>query len=78
MTRFVCMAPFLARCVPHCLSDILATANDTRLFKSSTLANTSAAYAETLVALSTTLTYDLIARKNSLSRSWASRDDVNV
>lgn len=57
-THVLCITPFLANHLPHCLSDVLATVNDTPRFKLSTLTNTSAAYTDTLAALSTKLTYD--------------------
>ncbi|KAG2119435.1 hypothetical protein DEU56DRAFT_760952 [Suillus clintonianus] len=76
-TYIVCMVPFLARRLPHQLSDILATVNGTRHFKLSTLTNTSATYAETLAALSTTLTYDSVARKHCVDelgvKGWRKR-----
>ncbi|KAG1724763.1 uncharacterized protein EDB91DRAFT_1170124 [Suillus paluster] len=63
MTHVLCTIPFLARRLPHRLSDILATINNTPHFKLSTLTNTSTAYADSLVTSSATLTYHPVARK---------------
>ncbi|KAG0694985.1 hypothetical protein DFH29DRAFT_957373, partial [Suillus ampliporus] len=61
--HILCMIPFLARRLPHHLSDVLATVNDTRNLKLSSLTNTSAAYTDTLIVVSTTLAYNPVARK---------------
>ncbi|KAG2739414.1 hypothetical protein P692DRAFT_201901006 [Suillus brevipes Sb2] len=62
-THILCLIPFLANRLPRRFSDVLATVNDTPRFKLSSLTNTSAAYADTLAALSTKLTYDPAARQ---------------
>ncbi|KAG2028528.1 hypothetical protein BDR03DRAFT_1019681 [Suillus americanus] len=75
--HIICLIPFLAHRLPHRLSDVIATVNDTPHFKLSTLTNTSAAYADTLAALSTKLTYDPTARQQCVDelgiKEWRKR-----
>ncbi|KAG0701497.1 hypothetical protein DFH29DRAFT_1080015 [Suillus ampliporus] len=77
MKHVLCTIPFLACRLPHCLSDTLAMVNDTRHFKLSTLTNTSAAYADTLAAASSTLAYDPVARQQCVDelgiKGWRKR-----
>ncbi|KAG2100203.1 uncharacterized protein F5147DRAFT_839280 [Suillus discolor] len=72
-----CVIPFLAHRLPHRLSDVLATINDTPQFKLSTLTNTSAVYADALAALSTKITYDPLARQQCVDalsvKGWRKR-----
>ncbi|KAG1855100.1 hypothetical protein C8R48DRAFT_675409 [Suillus tomentosus] len=72
-----CVIPFLAHRLPHRLSDVLATINDTPQFKLSTLTNTSAVYADALAALSTKITYDPVARQQCVDalsvKEWRKR-----
>ncbi|KAG1827611.1 uncharacterized protein BJ212DRAFT_1313501 [Suillus subaureus] len=75
--HILCLIPFLAHRLPSSLSDVLATVNDTPSFKLSTLTNATAAYADTLAALSTKLTYDPIARQQCVDelgiKGWRKR-----
>ncbi|KAG1792189.1 uncharacterized protein HD556DRAFT_1381389 [Suillus plorans] len=72
-----CVIPFLAHRLPHRLSDVLATINDTPQFKLSTLTNTSAVYADALAVLSTKITYDPVARQQCVDalsvKGWRKR-----
>ncbi|KAG2065798.1 hypothetical protein BDR04DRAFT_1107864 [Suillus decipiens] len=77
-TKYVlCLIPFLAHRLPYRLSDIFATINDTPHFKLSMLTNTSEAYADTLTAISTKLTYDPVARQQCIDelgiKEWRKR-----
>jgi hypothetical protein len=76
-THVLCLIPFLAHHLPHRLSDVLATVNDTPHLKLSTITNTSAAYADTLAAISTKLTYDPVARQQCVDevgiKEWRKR-----
>lgn len=76
-THILCLIPFQTHRLPHLLSDVLAIINDTPHFRLSTLTNTTAAYADTLAALSTKLTYDPVARKQSVDdlgiKEWRER-----
>jgi hypothetical protein len=76
-THVLCLIPFLANRLPHRLSDVLATVNNTPHFKLSTLTNTSAVYADTLATLSTKLMYDPAARQQCVDelgiKSWRKR-----
>ncbi|KAG1849289.1 hypothetical protein DFJ58DRAFT_795065 [Suillus subalutaceus] len=75
--HILCLIPFLTHRLPNCLSDVLATVNDTPHFKLSTLTNTTAAYADTLAALSSKLTYNPIARQQCVDelgiKEWRKR-----
>ncbi|KAG0695197.1 hypothetical protein DFH29DRAFT_1083457 [Suillus ampliporus] len=75
--HILCMIPFLARRIPRRLSDVLATVNDARNFKLSSLTNTSAAYADTLAVVSTTLAYNPVTRKQCVdelgTKGWRRR-----
>ncbi|KAG1741968.1 hypothetical protein EDB19DRAFT_1634285 [Suillus lakei] len=76
-THILCTIPFLAHRLPHRLSDVLATVNNTRHFNLSTLTSTSTAYADILAKLSTKLTYDPVARQQCVDelgiKGWRTR-----
>ncbi|KAG2366072.1 hypothetical protein BDR07DRAFT_1607132 [Suillus spraguei] len=65
-THVLCSIPFLAHRLAHRLSDVLLTINNTPHSKLSMLTNTSAVYTDTSAAISTKLTYDPVARQQSV------------